>query len=190
MTDCNSEPLHFSTSGPRSSLPTFGAAGSPTDAGALLLREVADTIGLFDALNAAIPDPRNPVLIIHDQRAMIAQRVTAIALGYEDLNDHQNLRIDPVLQLAAGKAPEAAFPLAAPPTLCRLGTASIAKPWSRSPRCSSISSIAAHPTPPDPSDPRLRRHRRPHPRQARGGRFFHGHYDDHCSPTLICLLRR
>ena len=55
-------------------------------------------IGLFDALNAAIPDPRNPIFII----AMIAQRVTAIALGYEDLNDHQNLRADPILQLAAG----------------------------------------------------------------------------------------
>src|SRR6202795_1787152 len=101
MTDCNRNPLHFATLGPKAVIADFQGGRLTTDAGALLLREVADKIRLFDALNAAIPDPRNPVFIIHDQRAMIAPRVTAIALGYEDLNDHQNLRADPVLQLAA-----------------------------------------------------------------------------------------
>jgi Transposase DDE domain group 1 len=72
----------------------------------LLLGEVAEKTGLFDAINAAIPDPRDPRFIIHDQRAMLAQRVIAIALGYEDLNDHQTLRVDPVLQVGAGLVPE------------------------------------------------------------------------------------
>ena len=81
MTDCNAEPLYFSTLGPKAVVADFQGGRLTTDAGALLLREVAEKIGLFDALNAAIPDPRSPAFIIHDQRAMIAQRVTAIALG-------------------------------------------------------------------------------------------------------------
>src|SRR3954453_18514584 len=120
MTDCNSDPMTFSRLGSRAVLADFRGGRLTTDAGALLLREVAERIGLFDALDAAIPDPRNPVFIIHDQRALIAQRVTAIALGYEDHNDHQELRADPVLQVAAGKPPEEGLPLASPPTLCRL----------------------------------------------------------------------
>ena len=51
---------------------------------------------------------------------MLTQRIMAIALGYEDLNDHQTLRTDPVLQLAAGKQPEPDATLASPSTLCRL----------------------------------------------------------------------
>ena len=120
MTDCNRDPLHFSTLGAKAVVADFRGGRLTTDAGALLLREVADWIGLFDALDAAIPDPRNAVFVIHDQRALIAQRGTAIALGYEDLNDHQDLRADPVLQVAAGKLPEEDLALASPPTLCRL----------------------------------------------------------------------
>src|SRR3954471_8209597 len=112
MTDCNAEPLRFSTLGPKQLVADFLGGRLTTDAGALLLREVAQRTGLFDALDAAIPDPRNPVFIIHDQRALIAQRITAIALGYEDLNDHQNLRADPALQLAAGRPPEVDLTLA------------------------------------------------------------------------------
>jgi Transposase DDE domain group 1 len=63
---------------------------------------------------------RDPRFIIHDQRTMLAQRVIAIALGYEDLNDHQTLRVDPALQLGAGQVPEPEVPLASPPTLCRI----------------------------------------------------------------------
>src|SRR3954470_6987051 len=107
MTDCSPAPLTFSRLGSKTVVADFQGGRLTTDAGALLLREVADRIGLFDALDAAIPDPRNPVFVIHDQRAMIAQRVTAIALGSEDLNDHQDLRADPVLQVAAGTPPEA-----------------------------------------------------------------------------------
>ena len=86
MTDRNRDALLFSSLGRKAVVADFHGGRLTTDAGALLLREVAERIGLVDALNAAIPDPRNPVFVIHDQRALIAQRVTAIALDYEDLN--------------------------------------------------------------------------------------------------------
>ncbi|MBV8075132.1 MAG: transposase [Planctomycetaceae bacterium] len=105
--------MHFSSLRPKAVVADFQGGRLTTDAGALLLREVAEWIGLFDALDAAIPDPRNPLSIRHDQRALIAQRVTAIALGYEDLNDHQTLRADPALQVAVGQASD----LAAAPEL-------------------------------------------------------------------------
>src|SRR3954463_4827304 len=120
MTHCNRDTLHFSTTGPKQVVADFQGGRLTTDAGALLLRELADRIGLFDALDAAIPDPRDPALIVHDQHAMLAQRVTAIALGYEDLNAPQTLRVDPALQLAASRPPDSDRPLASPPTLCRL----------------------------------------------------------------------
>src|SRR4051794_26078669 len=120
MTDRISEPLRFSSLGPKAVVADFRGGQLTTDSGALLLREAADRLGLFDALDAAIPDPRHPAFIVHDQRAMLAQRVVAIALGYEDLNDHQDLRADPALQVAAGVVPETETALASPPTLCRL----------------------------------------------------------------------
>ncbi len=68
MTDCISEPLHFSTLGSRTVVADFQGGRITSDAGALLLREVADASGLFDALNDVIPDPRNPDQILHDQQ--------------------------------------------------------------------------------------------------------------------------
>ena len=105
MTDCNREPFGFSSLGSKAVVADFSGGRLTTDAGALLLSEIAEQIGLFDALDAVIPDPRHPVFTIHEQRAMLAQRIIAIALGYEDLNDHQNLRNDPALQIAAGHDP-------------------------------------------------------------------------------------
>ena len=179
MTDCNPDPLHFSSLGPKAVVADFQGGRLTTDAGALLLREVAQRIGLFDALDAAIPDPRNPVFVIHGQRAMIAQRVTAIALGYEDLNDHQNLRADPVLQLAAGKPPEEDLTLASPPTLCRLENRVERETLVKIAEVLVDQFIAAHPTPPghltldfDATDDRV------HGKQE--GRFFHAYYDHHC----------
>src|SRR5258708_14536981 len=102
MTDCNARPLHFSTLPRKAIVADFQGGRLTTDAGALLLREVGDRLGLFDALDAAIPDPRHPLFIVHEQRSMLAQRIIAIASGYEDLNDHQTLRVDPTLQVSAG----------------------------------------------------------------------------------------
>ena len=70
------------------------------DGGAVLLREIDTRVGLIDAVNDCIPDPRNPFFIAHTQRSMLAQRIIAITQGYEDLNDHQTLRDDPLFQVA------------------------------------------------------------------------------------------
>ncbi len=179
MTDCNLRPLHFSTLGRKAVVANFDGGRLTTDSGALLLREVADRIGLFDALDAAIPDPRDPLSIVHDQKAMLAQRVVAIALGYEDLNDHQTLRADPALQLAAGKPPEEDATLASPPTICRLENRVDRESLIRVAAVLVDQFIAAHPEPPEhlmldfdaTDDPT-------HGKQE--GRFFHGYYDHYC----------
>lgn len=80
MTDCNRKPLSFSNFGSKSVVADFLGGRLTSDAGALLLREVGQKIGRFEALDRAIPDPRHPVYIVHDPESMIAQRVVAIAL--------------------------------------------------------------------------------------------------------------
>src|SRR3954471_4793772 len=115
MTECHHQTIDFSRLGPKAVVADLQGGRLTTDAGALLLRELGDRLGLFDALDAAIPDPRHPLFIVHEQRPMLAQRIIAIASGSEDLNDHQALRVDPTLQVAAGRAPDPELPLASPP---------------------------------------------------------------------------
>jgi hypothetical protein len=179
MTECNRDTLDFSSHRSKAIVADFQGGRLTTDAGALLLREVADQTGLFDALNAAIPDPRNPVFVIHEQRTMIAQRVMAIALGYEDLNDHQTLRTDPALQVAAGGLLEPDLTLASPPTLCRLENRVDRKAVVRLAKVLADQFIAAHPEPPehlildfDATDDAVHGHQE--------GRHFHGYYDHDC----------
>src|SRR4051812_21123319 len=179
MTDCNADPLRFASDGRRHVVADFQGGRLTTDAGALLLREIARQIGLFEALNAVIPDPRQPELITHDQLTMLAQRITAIALGYEDLNDHQTLRFDPTLQVVADAQPVDDQPLASPPTLCRLENRVDRRTLVRMAAVLVDQFIAAHPEPPgslildfDATDDPV------HGKQE--GRFFHGYYDHHC----------
>jgi hypothetical protein len=179
MTDCNRESLTFSSLGSRQVVADFLGGRLTSDAGALLFRELGQTTGLFEAIDAAIPDPRDPSRITHDQRAMIAQRVTAIALGYEDLNDHTTLRLDPALQVAAGVAPDLDTPLASPSTLCRLENRVDRRALIRISAALVDQFIASHATPPehlildfDATDDPV------HGRQE--GRFFHGYYDNYC----------
>jgi hypothetical protein len=145
----------------------------------LLLRETARKLGLFGALDAVIPDPRLPELITHDQPVMLAQRITAIALGYEDLNDHQTLRYDPAVQLAAEACPIDDRPLAWPSTLCRLENRIDRATLVRISAVLVDQFIARFAEPPehlildfDATDDPI------HGRQER--RFFHGYYDHHC----------
>jgi hypothetical protein len=121
MTECNAQSMLFSNQGSKRVEADFSAGCLSSDAsGALLLREADRHLGLVDALDKAIVDPRFRELIVHDQRVMLAQRIIGLAQGYEDLNDQQTLRNDPALQAAAGKTPAADEPMASPPTLCRL----------------------------------------------------------------------
>ena len=120
MTECNSQPIPFSSVGRRPVIADFAGGSITSDAGALLLGEVDRSLGLVDLLDAAIPDPRNQSLITHQQSTMLRQRIFAIALGYEDGNDHQHLRDDPLMQLVSERGIDPDQPLASPPTLCRL----------------------------------------------------------------------
>ncbi len=81
----------------------FGGGRLTSDAGAVLLREVEGRYGVIEQLAACFEDHRDPGLIEHSVRDLVAQRVMALALGYEDLNDHDELRQDPMLAVAVGK---------------------------------------------------------------------------------------
>jgi Transposase DDE domain group 1 len=179
MTDCNPKPLAFSRTQGKAVVADFRGGRLTTDGGALLLREVDLRIGLCRALDQVIPDPRQPEMIVHDQQTMLAQRVMAIALGYEDLNDHQTLRDDPVLQLAAGRRPDPDLQLASPPTLCRLENRVNRNTLIKIAEVLVDQFIHSHQEPPhhlildfDATDDRV------HGNQE--GRFFHGYYDHHC----------
>jgi len=120
VTECSREAITFSRLPRRRVVADFEGGRLTSDGGLLLLREVDRRLGLSAAIDACLPDPRDPLYIVHQQREMLAQRLFAVAAGYEDLNDHQALREDPALQAATGKVPEPDKPLASPPTLCRL----------------------------------------------------------------------
>jgi DDE family transposase len=186
MTHCNSHakalptaPILFSSFGRRSVLADFAGGAITSDAGALLLRQVDRKLGLIDALDAVIPDPRNPALIIHRQSTMLRQRIFAIAMGYEDGNDHQNLRDDPLMQLVTERGIDPDQPLASPPTLCRLENRIHRRTLFDIARVLVETFIHSHKQPPkelildfDATDDPI------HGNQV--NRFFHGYYDHYC----------
>jgi hypothetical protein len=179
MTQRNTEPLSFSSLGQRRVEADFSAGSLTTDAGGLLLREADKRLGLLDALDAAIPDPRNQELITHSQRSLLAQRVFGIALGYEDLNDHTTLRDDPLWQALAERAPDPEQPLASASTLCRLENRARRRTLFETSRVLVEAFIASFKEPPeslvldfDATDDPVHGHQE--------GRFFHGYYDGYC----------
>ncbi len=91
-----------------------------TDGGALLLREIDQQVGLIDKLCECINDGRDQRYIDHQLIEMLKQRTFQIACGYEDGNDCNELRSDPVFKLCAGKLPETDSDLASQSTMCRL----------------------------------------------------------------------
>jgi hypothetical protein len=95
--------LEFHALGRREVIGRFDGGRITSDGGGLLLREVDQRIGLLDRLAACFSDYRNPNALEHSVAALIAQRVYGLALGYEDLNDHDVLRKDSVLALLVGK---------------------------------------------------------------------------------------
>ena len=119
MTQCIDDSLHFTAEGKRPIVAEFSAGAVTSDGGAPLLREAYCQLGLIDAIDACVPDPRCPKLRLHPQRTMLAQRIFGIACGYEDLNDHDQLCNDPLWQNLTDH-PFNEMPLASSPTLCRL----------------------------------------------------------------------
>lgn len=197
MTQCNGPKLVLSGLGRRRVEADFSGGRLTSNAGLLLLREVDRHLGLLDAVNEAIPDPRNPVAITHEQRELLAQRVLALAAGYEDGNDHASLRSDPALQLATGREPHAEKPLGSPSTLCRLENRITRDAIARLHEVLVAQFLASYDTPPEEvvldfdatDDPT-------HGNQE--GRFFHGYYRHYCylplyvfcGPHLLCAYLR
>ena len=102
-TQCNSSYLDFPMLGPRQVLADFDGGAISSDGGALLLRETERLTGIIRQFAACFTDHRDPALIEHSVEHLLAQRVYALALGYEDLNDHDDLRRDPLLATVVGK---------------------------------------------------------------------------------------
>ncbi len=102
-TECNPEQLEFHALGRRKVIGRFDGGRITSDGGGLLLREVDKRLGLLDRLATCFTDYRNPNSIEHSVQALVAQRAYGLALGYEDLNDHDVLRKDSVLALLVGK---------------------------------------------------------------------------------------
>ncbi len=103
MTECNPESFGFHALGRRDVVARFDGGRITSDAGGLLLREAERITGIIRQFTACFTDHRDPDLIEHALEELIAQRVYALALGYEDLNDHDDLRHDPLLAVLVGK---------------------------------------------------------------------------------------
>jgi hypothetical protein len=98
----------------------FSGGTISSDGGSLLLQETDAKLNLLARFSQCFVDGRNPALIEHSVEQMIRQRVYALALGYEDLNDHDQLRLDPLLGAMAGKAEPGHQLLAGKSTLNRM----------------------------------------------------------------------
>src|SRR5215813_11581482 len=119
MTECNQTAFAFEAHFSRQVVARFDGARTTTDGGALLLRAVDRKISLLKRVRTCFHDARDPDRVEHALSELLAQRIYALALGYEDLNDHEELRHDPLLGLLAGKR-ELEEPLAGKSTLNRL----------------------------------------------------------------------
>ena len=153
----------------------FDGGSMTSDGGVMLLGEVDRKLGLIEAAARCIADPRSPLLIKHGVRDMLRQRVYALALGWEDLNDHGALRCDVAVQTAVGVDRE----VASAPTLCRLEKWADRATAVRLHRLLIEQFIASFKSAPkelvldfDATDNPL------HGQQEQ--RFFHGYYDSYC----------
>lgn len=130
QTHCDSQPLLFQDLGSRKIVADFTGGALSSDGGLLLLRQVDSGLGISRRISQCFTDARDPLRVEHSVPELVRQRLFALALGYEDLNDHADLRRDPLLAAAVGKedvlgeerrcAKDAGFACASPATLNRL----------------------------------------------------------------------
>ena len=199
-TECSAKQLEFTPVEGRQVVAAFDGGTITSDAGALLLGQTDKAIRLIDRFAACFADARRPELIEHEVRTLVMQRVVGIALGYEDLSDHDELRHDPVMATLAGKLEarrEDCAPLAGKSTLNRL---ELSRPEPTryhkiAYRAAAIEAL--------PIEVFLEAHRRA-PKQIildldatddplhghQEGRFFHGYYDTYCYLPLYVFCGR
>jgi len=175
MTDCTAGEVEFSKLSRRKLQVNFGGGEVSSDGGLLLVREVDRRLSLTERVAKVLHDPRDPDLITHPLVDLLRQRVYGIVQGYEDLNDHERLREDVLLQSVLDR--KAA--LGSAPTLCRMENRALrAEMWAlhREMVDTFIASFAQAPDELvldfDATDDPV------HGKQE--GRFFHGYYDCYC----------
>ena len=199
-TECSPRLFEFAPVKGRAVEAAFDGGRMTSDAGALLLGAADQVIGLTRRFAACFTDARNPAYVEHEAETLAMQRIVGIALGYEDLNDHDALRHDPVMAALAGKLAARrsdCAPLAGKSTLNRLEL-SRAAPTRYAKLAADASAIErlfvdvfleAHAKPPsqitldlDATDDPLHGHQE--------GRFFHGYYDCYCYLPLYVFCGR
>src|SRR5438128_1975833 len=102
-TECNQEPFPFHPLNQREVRGQFDGGSITSDAGGLLLREVEKGTNIVGQFASCFTDYRDPELREHAVAELVAQRIYGLALGYEDLNDHEELRRDPLLAVLVEK---------------------------------------------------------------------------------------
>ena len=187
MTKCSGKRLEFGRHAGREVVANFDGGTMSSDGGAPLLAAVDRRLRVVERLAGCFRDERNARLVKHRLRELLAQRVYAIALGYEDLNDHEELRHDPLLGVLVGKRAAGEEPLAGKSTLNRLELSAGHSERYRKIhyRRRAIDALLvdvfleAHASAPeelvidlDATDLALHGHQE--------GRFFHGYYDQYC----------
>ena len=187
MTQCTQESFQFAGHFSRAVVARFDGGTMSSDGGALLLRQTDQRLNLLPRLAECFEDHRNPVWISHSVRELVSQRVYGLALGYEDLNDHDQLREDPLLALLSGKRDLGEEALAGKSTLNRLELSTEQPSRYKKIHCRQEAVdelltalfVEAHSEAPervvldlDVTDLVL------HGQQE--GRFFHGYYDEYC----------
>jgi len=119
MTECNQSGFGFEACGKREIVARFDGGTISSDGGAFLLRQTDKRLNLLPRLAECFLDGRNQDQVEHSILEMLSQRIYGLALGYEDLNDHEQLRKDPVFGILAGRE-EVDAPLAGKSTLNRM----------------------------------------------------------------------
>ena len=188
-TECTTEALQFQAVAGRTVRARFDGGALTSDGGAVLLREVDRATGILAQFAACFRDYRDPARVTYSVARLVRQRVYGVALGYEDLNDHDQLRRDPLFAVLA-EATDLTAPLAGKSTLNRLELSAatvdeaerykqIAVDHAAVDRMLLDVFLQAHPTPPaelvldlDATDDPLH--------GAQEGRFFHGFYGHYC----------
>lgn len=194
MPKCTEGTIRFGRLGRRVIEANFEGGDLSSDGGLMLLRRADERIGLSRAAAAVLSDPRDPARITHSVRDLLAQRVYGLCCGYEDLNDHDTLRDDLLMQTAVGRVDA----LASSPTLSRLETRATRAQAAALHGVLLEQFIASQKTAPgelvldiDASDVPL------HGNQEQAE--FHAYYDSHCylplyvfcgQAMLACVLRR
>ena len=103
MTECKTETIQYHALGTREVRGQFDGGDISTDAGGLLLRETEKRTGILKQFAECFRDYRDPRFVEHGIEQLVSQRVYGLCLGYEDLNDHDQLRSDPVLAVMVGE---------------------------------------------------------------------------------------